>query len=250
MEVHAHTHTARKKWTHYFWEFLMLFLAVFCGFLAEYQLEHTIEHQREKQYASTLYADVKADTSILKSGIRSVIYVTERIDTFRILVQEKELNSIPTGTWYYFGRFGTRNFLISLQDATLEQLKSSGGLRYFKKGNVVDAISRYDQACRHMRTSLDLQNLTYNELIKSRNVLFDAWYMDKIMDFDIPGVNIDSFKLASPPLLSNDKKDFIYYSNYCQLRSYNNKFLLRYTEVALQYAEILLSELKKEYHLK
>ena len=35
MEVHAHTHTARKKWTHYFWEFLMLFLAVFSGFLAE-----------------------------------------------------------------------------------------------------------------------------------------------------------------------------------------------------------------------
>ena len=30
MEVHAHSHTARKKWTHYFWEFLMLFLAVFC----------------------------------------------------------------------------------------------------------------------------------------------------------------------------------------------------------------------------
>jgi len=43
MEVHAHSHTVpiaigRKKWTHYFWEFLMLFLAVFCGFLAEYQL--------------------------------------------------------------------------------------------------------------------------------------------------------------------------------------------------------------------
>ena len=50
MEVHAHTHTARKKWTHYFWEFLMLFLAVFCGFLAEYQLEHKIEKDREKEY--------------------------------------------------------------------------------------------------------------------------------------------------------------------------------------------------------
>ena len=37
MEVHAHTHTERKKWTHYLWEFLMLFLAVFCGFLAENQ---------------------------------------------------------------------------------------------------------------------------------------------------------------------------------------------------------------------
>ena len=28
MEVHAHTHTERKQWTHYLWEFLMLFLAV------------------------------------------------------------------------------------------------------------------------------------------------------------------------------------------------------------------------------
>ena len=47
MEVHTHTHTPRKKWTHYFWEFIMLFLAVFCGFLAENQREHYIEQQRE-----------------------------------------------------------------------------------------------------------------------------------------------------------------------------------------------------------
>jgi hypothetical protein len=44
MEVHHHAHASdpalhrgRKKWTHNFWEFLMLFLAVFCGFLAENQ---------------------------------------------------------------------------------------------------------------------------------------------------------------------------------------------------------------------
>jgi hypothetical protein len=61
MEVHAHTHTERKKWTHYFWEFLMLFLAVFCGFLAENQREHMIEHQREKQYIGSFYEDLTAD---------------------------------------------------------------------------------------------------------------------------------------------------------------------------------------------
>ena len=49
MEVHAHTHTARKKWTHYFWEFLMLFLAVTLGFFVENQREHYIENQREKK---------------------------------------------------------------------------------------------------------------------------------------------------------------------------------------------------------
>lgn len=250
MEVHAHTHTPRKKWTHYFWEFLMLFLAVFCGFLAELQLEHYIEHQREKQYANSLYVDMKADTVILKSTIRSINYVTGRIDTFRTLVQEKELGSIPSGTWYYYGRFGTRNFQVSLQDATLEQLKSSGGLRYFKKRNVIDAVARYDQSCRHMRISLDLQNLLYNELTKTKNALFNGWYMDKIMDFDFPGINIDSFKKASPPLLSKDKKEFIQYANYCQLRSYNNKFLLRQAEFSLKNAETLLTQLKNEYNLK
>jgi hypothetical protein len=35
MEVHAHPHTSRKKWTHYFWEFFMLFLAVTLGFFVE-----------------------------------------------------------------------------------------------------------------------------------------------------------------------------------------------------------------------
>ena len=65
MEVHHHAHTARKKWTHYFWEFLMLFLAVFCGFLAEYQLEHKIEKDRAKQYVYSLYEDLKTDTARL-----------------------------------------------------------------------------------------------------------------------------------------------------------------------------------------
>jgi hypothetical protein len=55
MEVHAHTHSAptsggaaRKKWTHYFWKFLMLFPAVTLGFFVENQREHYIEHQRAR----------------------------------------------------------------------------------------------------------------------------------------------------------------------------------------------------------
>jgi len=71
MEVHAHTHTARKKWTHYFWEFLMLFLAVFAGFLAENQREHFVEHQREKQFINSLINDIKVDTTRLNSLIES-----------------------------------------------------------------------------------------------------------------------------------------------------------------------------------
>jgi len=60
MEVHAHSHTERKKFTHYLWEFLMLFLAVFCGFLAENLREHIIEHKRARAYAESFYQIVLA----------------------------------------------------------------------------------------------------------------------------------------------------------------------------------------------
>ena len=69
MEVHAHSHTARKKWTHYFWEFLMLFLAVFCGFLAEYQLEHKIEKNLELQFIKSLTTDLQDDVKSLNAII-------------------------------------------------------------------------------------------------------------------------------------------------------------------------------------
>src|SRR4249920_3918564 len=62
MEVHSHTHTQRKKWTHYFWEFLMLFLAVFCGFIAENIREHKVEQQRAKELAKNLYKELYADS--------------------------------------------------------------------------------------------------------------------------------------------------------------------------------------------
>jgi len=57
MEVHTHSHTPGKKWTHYFWEFFMMFLAVFCGFLAENQREHIVEGNRAKEYAALLIQD-------------------------------------------------------------------------------------------------------------------------------------------------------------------------------------------------
>ena len=88
MEVHAHTHTPRKKWTHYFWEFLMLFLAVFCGFLAEYQLEHKIERDREKQYMQSMLEDLQKDTAEINIVIRISEGVVNRLDT-------------ATGIYYY-----------------------------------------------------------------------------------------------------------------------------------------------------
>ena len=90
MEVHHHAHTARKKWTHYFWEFLMLFLAVFCGFLAENQREHMIEHQREKKFIYSLASDLEANISRLTHIIQLRDERALMLDSFSRLVNSKE----------------------------------------------------------------------------------------------------------------------------------------------------------------
>ncbi len=250
MEVHHHAHTARKKWTHYFWEFLMLFLAVFCGFLAEYQLEHKIERDRGKQYAKTLYDDIKIDTATLQLAIRTNEFITNRIDTFRFLVQHQPIQSIPSGTWYYFGRFGTRDIELTFQDATIEQLIKSGGLRYFKSFRVNNAIARYDKACKDLRYWMAAQTIFSNELLSQRNRIYNSYYLDAIMDITISDSKIDSFKRSSFPLLSTKKDDFIQYANTCQVRSSNYKFLQGKNKDVLKKGEELLALLKKEYHLK
>src|SRR5678815_1409419 len=102
MEVHAHAHTAdpdshrgRKKWTHYFWEFLMLFLAVFSGFLAENQREHYVEHQREKQYAKELYAEFYSDSIVVAGKIKLRLEKEKDMDYLRSYLRDSSLTSLP-----------------------------------------------------------------------------------------------------------------------------------------------------------
>src|SRR5215510_1175354 len=102
MEVHHHAHTPRKKWTHYFWEFLMLFLAVFCGFLAENTREHYIENKREKQYISTMVADLKIDTAALNQLLIESKIRSDNYDSLRAVLKSSDRNQHIKELYYYF----------------------------------------------------------------------------------------------------------------------------------------------------
>lgn len=142
MEVHHHAHTSRKKWTHYFWEFLMLFLAVFCGFLAEYKLEHMIEHQREKQYAQSLYDDLKIDTAVLQRTYDEKNWIEAKFDSAKSILASNDLDS-NNEFIYYIERYLTVNDVFTSQDVTYRQLSSSGNFRYFKNIGLYKKIADY-----------------------------------------------------------------------------------------------------------
>lgn len=143
MEVHAHTHTERKKWTHYLWEFLMLFLAVFCGFLAEYQLEHKIEKDREKQYMRSLVEDLQLDSASLNSSYTFGKSQLKKLDTLINLIYSGSLTNAAIPTLYMFHYTTSRAMNVSFETRTSAQLKNSGGMRLVHRKMVADSLLSY-----------------------------------------------------------------------------------------------------------
>jgi hypothetical protein len=132
MEVHQHTHTPRKKWTHYFWEFIMLFFAVVCGFFAEYQLEHKIEKDRARQFLQSMVVDVRTNIKNLDSLLsQDQIIIANHDSLVNWLLQDN--TTIDRAAFAQkMGAVWVRNFLVRKE--TYEQMKSSGSLRYV--GNI------------------------------------------------------------------------------------------------------------------
>ena len=188
MEVHAHSHTAdpdshrgRKKWTHYFWEFLMLFLAVFCGFLAEYKLEQTIERHREKEYMVSLYQDLKTDTlnlnNLLKGKIEEIANYDSVFDIFKSKRYLQETSSV-----YFFGRKLISLKLFYSTDGTITQLVNAGGLRLIRSRTVVDSIQSYRQEISLLKS---IQTFEGEHFVLARSLMgkiFDANVFDIMID--------------------------------------------------------------------
>jgi hypothetical protein len=248
MEVHAHTHTARKKWTHYLWEFLMLFLAVFCGFLAENQREHMIEHQREKKYIVSLIKDVELDTASLHLTYSVRKKYINYFDSLVFLLKNNDnskLNDI-----YFYARFLGRINEFKYHDRTIQQLKSSGSLRLIRNKKAADSITIYDnEAVKLILNQQDIERkareeATFNIIGK----IFNAYVWNDMADTS----NKASISRISsnPSMLTSDEKiinEFVFKVVYLKTAY---RLTNGYIEETIRTAENLLGFLKKEYHLK
>ena len=100
MEVHAHSSTERKKWTHYLWEFLMLFLAVTLGFFVENKREHYVEHKRAKDFAGLLVDDLQTDIVELNRADRILNKIITAGDSLAFLLNAPDIKKVPGGKLY------------------------------------------------------------------------------------------------------------------------------------------------------
>ena len=245
MEVHHHAHTERKKWTHYFWEFLMLFLAVFCGFLAEYQLEHKLESDRGKQYIVSMYEDLKMDTIALNSIIQNRSKRSEMLDSIFFLMDNPGDHNADL---YYYARHITRTapVLFFNNDRTIQQLKYSGGLRLITNKKVSDSIMIYDKQVRLALERQETEIANIRECLPYYYRIFDGRVFMKMMDDN----NIVSRPLSNPALLKFSEEDANTFLGYCQTIKANNVGNSSHLKTLKKKAVELIEIIKDEYHLK
>ena len=252
MEVHHHsspapsgTHTPRKKWTHYFWEFLMLFLAVFCGFLAEYQLEHKIERDREKVYMSSMLEDIISDTTQLSVNSQARLRRVEMVDSLIFLFSTTDY-SAKLNEIYFYGRSLSMNIDFFPNDRTILQLKNSGALRLVHKIAVSNSIMNYDQKMRSLIFLLNQEQLMRVEYRKIASQVFNGTVFNAMID----DYDIVTKPVNNPPLFNAGAtaiNELINQSQYLKKVDMNQ---IKKARELNNLATKLISLIRKEYHLK
>ena len=204
MEVHHHSLTERKKWTHYFFEFLMLFLAVFAGFLAENWREHIVERKREKEYIRSMIEDLNRDTTELSldNSIRKEAVLM--YDSVITLLYKKNRSQFEQQRIYYLARMGLRlSPFPKLNDRTYEQMKSSGNLRLIHENEISDKITHYYFNIKEFLLNTDQTLLRLQSLIEIQGKVFDGAVFQEM-------INTENFEInqpgGSPALITEDKQ--------------------------------------------
>ena len=260
MEVHHHSHTPRKKWTHYFWEFLMLFLAVSLGFFVENQREHYVEHKRAKVFARLLIDDLAADTSELNRAVRVLNKIIIAGDSLGRLLNTNDIKTIPGGKLYYYQYWSGWRWSVISRDATLQQLKNSGSLRYLGDTSIIRKILSYEES---IRVIYMLQNKYEPEKAQNWNLtqrVFDQGYFNSLdsiaprdsttRHFELNNEKLSRFLNTNIHLYSYDKNVLQELRNWAYNSSRNYKVIVHDINSAKQKADIAIEALKKEYDLK
>ena len=244
MEVHTHPHAAGKKWTHYLWEFLMLFLAVFCGFLAENLREHTLEKKREKQYIASLIQDVELDITSLKlsSSIKNGYCIYFDSLVFLLQNKPKALNDI-----YFYARHLGRITEFKYHDRTIQELKSTGSLRLISDKKAADSITVYDnEVVKVVLSQQEIEHLLRIDMMNNQiGKVFNGFVWNNMVNSkgDISPI------LDNPDLATGDQKlinEFVVHVVHLKT-SY--RLTAGVIQNAIQAAENLVRFLRKEYHL-
>jgi hypothetical protein len=254
MEVHHHAHTSRKKWAHYFWEFLMLFLAVFCGFLAENIREHKVEDIRAKEFARSLVKDFQNDSAaiaIYKVSSRNYVSICDTL----LKLSKTRLDGQNATRFAFYTRFTYWTAGVYWNRTTFEQIKNSGSLRYFKH-HLLEKLMKYDAVINDIQREFFNHETRGNNLLLSLNRIPEPQFhqdVSRLFIWELDTISKATLEkyLSTPVISLENKREVIYeFLNMLVVQQRNLRLGKGRLLEAEELARELVKEFSREYHLK
>jgi hypothetical protein len=249
MEVHHHpdVHHKTKKLKEYFLEFVMIFLAVTLGFIAENLRERITDRAKEKQYIAGFIRNVKDDTASLRHIIEFDSRLLNGVDSMLKLSHANMAIDSNRKSFYHIAiRYFYNSASFKSNDATLQQLKSTGDYRLIEKDHVADSLTKYDADVHSIYNQGDYYEAYFKEILSRLDEVIDITVLGdtsfitggKTMNKRFPRLRNDNGKL---PTLFNKIFDF-------KIITYS--YAENYLKPQLENAKSLIVFLKKEYDIK
>jgi hypothetical protein len=168
-----HLHSDNNSSKIHLFEFIMIFIAVILGFFAENARENYVNNKKDKEIAQSLYNDLKADTSLIQQNLKEKDWIELKFDSVQNILESGDLYR-NNEFIYYVERYLTLNTQINTQDATFENLQSTGNLNNIKKINVYKKISIYYTLFKRYEENFGNKGpLEKNELSEMESRLFN-----------------------------------------------------------------------------
>jgi hypothetical protein len=242
MEVHHHPEVGKKNFKEYLLEGLMIFLAVTMGFFAESLRENINANDKEKEYIVSFENNLEKD----KAGLNDIILENKKkiegLDSLLALANKNMADPASRKMVYMYASAISNTSVFISNDATMTQLKNSGGLQFIKHGNIADSISKYDQEVRGIYAAEAPYTRYTNDATEA---------MTDLLIFNLKNHTARLSKSAAQPypLLSLDPERIQVFFNKVMLeRGWTQNYIGNLQE-RLPYTTKLIALLKQEYDL-
>lgn len=245
MEVHHHPEIGKKNFKEYLLEGLMIFLAVTMGFFAESLRENMNVKEKEASYIRSLINNLNQDTEYLNTAIDINQRKIKGLDTVLSLSSCDMTKPSDRRLLYRcFGKYISLYSGFTANDATMMQLKNSGGMQYIRRHHIADSISAYDLAMRNIYAAEVLYSKSINDAVDATGELL-IFTTKTSSDTFSNGDQSDKQYL----LLTNDpQKKGIFFNKIYLEQGWTLNYVNNLKE-GLPFTKRLIGLLKKEYDL-
>lgn len=249
-----------ENWKKYLFEFVLIFLAVFLGFLADSYREVYAERQQSVELAKSFYLELRNDSIAAAQKVVGRLKKEQAVAHLYNFFRDSSLTSTSKSLSinFIYGIAARSTIIFTPRTVVLEQLKSSGSLRYLKNENLQKLVGDLAVVIDYIQTRQEYENSIFNEYVEPLMVQhMDYDFQDKLLgDYDSIFERIEQYEKSNeyiPFHLSQiekiNRKEIMNALGYFHDNGLRSTRLIPFKNY-LNANAALLKALREEYNLK